>query len=355
MKTFKILAVLLPAMISPALSVAQNAINDAGVSGVIYFSYEHYFDNHQPSNEFLLKRSYITFKKAISPAVNIRFTQDVSVDREGDGEGNIELRVKYALVNIALPNWGFIHNPNVEVGVVHRPWIDFEQDINRFRSQEVMLLDKHKITSSADYGVMIAGQLGGELPESASKNLRSNPGYYGSFSFGVYNGGGYSALEKNSNKVVEGRLSLRPFPEVIPGFQANFIGATGKGNIPEMPDFHLGALALSYESAKLTGVLQGFLSEGDTDGGFIYPNFEAMSLNGWSAFTEINPFSLPVSLTLRYDELNNADFNELISRKALIGLAYIFKNESKIILDVDRRWIGNTSFNTYEIVTEIQF
>lgn len=87
------------------------------------------------NNSFNLKRGYITFKRDISSNVNIRFTQDVAVDQQGDGEGGIELRLKYAYVNVKTGSWGTFTDSNIEFGVVHRPWIDYEQKINDYRAQ----------------------------------------------------------------------------------------------------------------------------------------------------------------------------------------------------------------------------
>lgn len=343
----------------PVTLSAQSALNDLGFSGQFFFSYERTFESVDVNNEFQLKRGYITFRRDISDRVKIRFTQDVTVDQEGDGEGDIELRLKYALVNIAMNDSRLIKNSSIEFGVVSRPWIDFEQDINDFRSQRSMFLDYYNILSSADYGITYAGQLGGDLSESAQSGIRSAPGRYGSFSIGVYNGGGYSALEKNNNKLFEGRLSLRPLAEQLPGFQTSIIGSFGKGNIPESPDFSLGALALSYETQKWIGLLQGFSGTGDIAGNFVDQNFDPIDLNGWSIFSEFKSFKFPVSLTLRYDELNNRDQSEWHTRKFVTGLAYVFSNRSKIILDYDRSWYneieGSKAVDTIEIITEIRF
>lgn len=346
-------------LLFPFSLFAQNELNEHGFSGQFFFSYEHMFEDVDVNNEFQLKRGYITFRKNITDRVSIRFTQDVSVDQEGDGKGNIELRLKYALVNIDINDTRLIKNSSVEFGVVNRPWIDFEQDINDFRSQRSMFLDFNNIVSSADYGITYSGQLGEDLPEESQSGIRSNPGRYGSFSLGIYNGGGYSALEQNKNKLLEGRLSLRPLSNMLPGFQTSLIGSTGKGNIPESPDFHLGALAVSYESQKWIGTLQGFTGTGDAAGNFTDQNFEPIDLNGWSAFSEFKLFESPVSLTFRYDEINNRDESMWHTRKFVIGLAYVFSNRSKIILDYDRSWFnemdGSRAVDTIEIITEVRF
>lgn len=354
--------VLLVLLFLPYTLYSQELDKSVDFSGQFFFSYERIFEEAEINNEFTIQRGYITFEKKLSKIAQIRFTQDVSIDQEGDGEGNIELRLKYALLKLDLDDWGFLTSPNVELGVVHRPWIDFEQKINDYRSQESMFLDQNGIVSSADYGVTFASLLGGEIDKEYQEDVQSSyPGRYGSLSLGIYNGGGYSALEKNSNKLLEGRFTLRPLPDHLPGFQTSLVGSFGKGNIPEAPDFRLSSLALSYESQYWATVIQGFTSTGDASGDFVTPAFEPMDLKGWSAFIEIKPFdNIPIALTNRFDEMIDQDVNKWFERQAIGGIAYVFPNHSKIILNVRRNWyqdsVGQTeSISRLEVITEIRF
>lgn len=347
-------------ILTPVSVIAQNTLEDVGFSGQFFFSFEHDIFEDEVQSEFALKRGYITFRRVISENVQVRFTQDVSIDRQGDGIGDIELRLKYALVNYAIGDLGLLTNSNVEFGVVNRPWINFEQDVNDFRSQKSMFLDQNNILSSADYGVTFESGLGENLDAESQSGLKSNPGRYGSFSIGIYNGGGYSSLENNNNKVVESRLSIRLLHDALPGFQSSLIGLLGKGNIPESPDFRLGGLAFSYESETCNIVAQGFRGVGDGDGRFLDPqNLNAVSLRGWSAFFDIRPFVFPLSISFRFDELYNSDQNRYINRQLIAGLAYIFSNRSKLIFDISNREfhesMNTPDFTRIELVAEVRF
>lgn len=345
----------------PCTLYSQELDRDVDFSGQFFFSYERIFEEEGVYNEFTIQRGYITFRKNLSRMAQIRFTQDVSIDREGDGKGNIELRLKYALLKLSFEDQGFFTSPNAELGVVHRPWIDFEQKINNYRSQESMFLDQNGIVSSADYGLTFSSLMGGELSEEYQQEVQSSyPGRYGSLSFGIYNGGGYSDLEENNNKLIEGRITLRPFPDYVPGFQASLIGSFGRGNIPESPDFRLYASAISYEAKQWATVIQGFISTGDASGNFVTPAFEPIHLEGWSIFTELKPFKgIPLALTNRFEEIVNRDLNSWYERQAIGGIAYIFPNDSKIILNVRRNWFpenGEThNISRLEVITEIRF
>lgn len=356
----KLLSLGIVFLLLPVISSAQQTLSEIGFSGQFFFSYEHDIFDDSYENEFTIKRGYITFRKNLNNRVEIRFTQDVTIDQQGDGIGDIELRLKYALVKYSMNDYGIFTSPNTEAGVVHRPWINFEQDVNDYRSQKSMFLDQNNILSSADYGVQFEAGLGPELNENRQRGLNTNPGHYGSFAVGIFNGGGYSELEFNNNKLLEARLSLRPFPEQMPGFQASVLGTYGKGNIPESPDFNLLGSALTYESERMNMVLLGFRGTGDGSGRFTDPvSFEAFKLEGWSAFAEFLPFDMPVSLTVRYDELYNRDQEHLSIQQGIAGIGYIFPNRSKILLDVSRSSIDTvfeeTDFTRFEIVTEIRF
>lgn len=353
--------VLMGLLFFPFTLYSQELDTSVDFSGQFFFSYERIFENEGVTNEFSIQRGYITFRKQISDMAQIRFTQDVSIDRAGDGIGNIELRLKYALLKLNFDDFGILTRPNAEIGVVHRPWIDFEQKINDYRSQESMFLDQNGIVSSADYGFTFASLLGGEIDEEYQEEVQSSyPGRYGSLSLGIYNGGGYNSLERNNNKLLEGRFTVRPLPDHIPGFQTSIFGSLGKGNISESPDFEMIASALSYESPRFTSVLQGFRGIGDASGDFITGDFQSIPLQGWSHFIEIRPFeNLPIALTNRFDEIVNRDTNLWTSRQAVGGVAYRFSNGSKIILNIRRNWIkqdGNVEdVNRLEIITEIRF
>ncbi len=81
-----------------------------------------------------------------------------------------------------------------------------------------MFLDINKVVSSADFGLVFISYFGGEMSDSYKKKVnKSYAGRYGSMALGIFNGGGYHALEKNMNKSIEGRVTIRPLPDLIPG------------------------------------------------------------------------------------------------------------------------------------------
>ena len=122
-------------------------------------------DDDVATNEFRLKRGYVTVKKKFNSRLSARVTQDIAVDQEGDGEGDIEIRLKYLYLRYTSDDWWIFSKPFAEFGLVHRPWLDFEQKTNPYRVQGTMYLERYKILRSADYGVTIGALLGDRIDE----------------------------------------------------------------------------------------------------------------------------------------------------------------------------------------------
>src|SRR5690625_6855800 len=66
----------------------------------------------------------------------------------------------------------------------------------------------------------------------------------------------------------------------------------------------------------------------------------ALPIYGWSFFHEFKPFSIPVSLLGRYDNITHRESGQLAVQEFLGGVAYTFSNSSKIILSYKNREDG---------------
>ena len=336
---------------------AQNISEHFRIDGVMFVSLEHDITGDSFHNQFTIKRGYVNFRSQLSDRVNARITQDVTIDEEGDGLGDIELRLKYAYVEYEIPSYKIFNEPVISGGVTSRPWISFEQDVNDYRAQKSMFLDQNDFLPSADYGIAFETGLGESLDEPG---LSSNDSRYGSFAIGVYNGGGYSSIEENNNKLVESRLSVRPAAEKLPGFQVNLFGAIGKGNASYNPDFNIYGAALTYESIRFNTVIQGFQSTDDIRfEGVITPN-TPYDFQGWSVFGEFQPIKkIPIFLTGRTEQMVDQDQQRWIVKESVVGLAWVFENRSKIMLDFSHREsravFDPVDFSRIELIGEIRF
>lgn len=336
---------------------AQNNVGNFRIDGVMFLSFEHDMTGDSFHNQFTIKRGYVNFRHKLNERVNARITQDVTIDEEGDGLGDIELRLKYAFVEYEIPEFSIFNEPVISGGVTSRPWISFEQEVNDYRSQKSMFLDQNDFLPSADYGIVFESGLGESLDEPG---LTSNDSRYGSFAIGVYNGGGYSSIEVNNNKVVEGRLSLRPAAEFLPGFQVTGFGAIGKGNSIHSPDFNIYGAGLTYESQRFNAVLQGFQSTDDIRFEDVVSPNHPYDFQGWSVFGEVQPIKkYRVFLTGRTEQMAEQNVSRWIVKESVVGIAYVFENRSKIMLDYSHREsravFDPVDFNRIELIGEIRF
>ncbi|MCF8241242.1 MAG: hypothetical protein K9J16_07635 [Melioribacteraceae bacterium] len=372
-KIFHIVTIISIVLFSRTISAQTNDIDEDDIktainsffngltfSGQYFLAYQTGKSSGNSFNEFLLKRGYVTLGKKFSNNVSARITQDISVDRDGDGKGDIEIRLKYGYIKYKFDDITFFTNSFVEFGLVHRPWLDFEQKINIYRVQGSMFLERNDILSSADYGLFVSTLFGGEINQEYQDEVNSSyPGKYGSLSFGIYNGGGYHAIEENQNKLLEYRLSLRPIPELFPGLQLSYFGAFGKGNTSFSPDFNFkaGYVSMEHKFFILAGTY--YNGTGNEPGDAVDLAGEAYKQNGYSIFGEAKFFEGSFSLFGRYDffrhNLTGWNFD---SKRIIAGAAYHFLKNNKIILDYDTNKLPNTvasDNSVFEVAIELRY
>lgn len=273
----------------------------------------------QHYNQFTLTRGYLTVEKKFQPWLGARFTLDLSQDKgdnltvndvsgstttattykvPDDLEGSYMVRVKYLYAVLYPQDLGPFTNMKVEVGMGHIPWLDFEEHVNPYRCQGTMAIERAGVLNSADIGVSIMGNFGGELEDAEKKTgNKSYNGRYGSWHIGIFNGGGYHAPEANQNKVAEGRGTLRPLPDVIPGLQLSYFYIGGDANTKYTfkhdnywPAYRVQIGMLSFEHPVVTFTAQYFETEGNAKGNWLYWNHKgphALQTVGQSYFLRV--------------------------------------------------------------------
>ncbi|MCD4770198.1 MAG: hypothetical protein K8R35_08530 [Bacteroidales bacterium] len=348
-------------LLIPAFAVAQTTadntpalIRNTSISGEWFLGFG--YNGQKEMSSFNLKRGYFTIKTRINDIFSVRYTQDITTDREGSDMGNVEMRLKYLYLKIDLKNIDLLKNSHFEFGMVHTPWLDFEQKITGYRVQSKMFTDRYNLISSADFGITFAGLLGGEIDQAYQEKVSNNyPGRYGSFSVGVYNGGGYHAIEKNNNKIVEGRLTLRPFPDQFPGAQLSYTLSYGKSNTPwNNADYRVNLLYLSTESQYHKLMLTGYKGVGSNNGaytddlGFSYKN------DGYSAFGEFLIPDTKFALFSRYDHFVSHQTTDFTIDTYIAGITYRFL-KNKVLLHYDQSSYNGQILRLYEVALEINF
>jgi len=326
-------------------------------------------DGSRAYNKFVLKRGYLDVRKEITPYMNVRFTPDITQDASGD----YKLRMKFLYADFHWKGNSYFSEPHVEVGMIHFPWFDMEESVNAYRLQDTHFMDRSGLATTADLGVLFGVNFGGPLPKEYQDEVsKSYPGKWGSFELGVYNGGGYTAAEKNTNKVISGRVSVRPIPGHLPGLQFHLFGVNGKGNVSDntrydkpgeflgreiYPKWDLWAGIITYQHARFNLAAEYFEGDGNFTGnryytpsdyvpGLVSPDdiFKACSQKGYSFFGEVKLGDMKDwSLMARYDHYNpdtkgilDLQDRQDIQKRYIYGVAYrLFKN-NVLLLDYQK-------------------
>jgi len=295
-------------------------------------------------SRFYIGRAYFTGKFKPVAWFHARVTLDAHQEKlDGENlrydEGDWSMRLKYAYGQVMAPDLGHVITGSyAELGMVHTPWLDFEEHINRYRMQGTMFMERNGLFNSADLGVTVGGNLGPRLGDDALKKVsKANPGSFGSFAFGVYNGGGYAAHEANENKVVEGRLSARPLGPLFPYAQLSYFGIFGKGNTPAAPAWrlHAGMLSVEREYFVVTGTCA--VGRGNQKGSQLSGG-DGREFVGYSAFAELKAPWFDASLFGRFDRFEWGKGDGQPSDRVILGVAYWFLKHNAVVADWD--WLN---------------
>ncbi len=335
-------------------------------------------DGHIGVNKFYLERGYVTVEKEITPWLSARSTTDLTeYTNPADLEaGDWKLRQKYLYGEIRPGNaWNLLTQVKGEFGLGHNPWHDWEESFYPYRVEGTIPIEREGDLNSADIGVSIRGNFGGEYPNAQQVLGGTNyDGLYGSWHVGVYNGSGYHAAENNQNKPVEYRVSVRPLPDILPGFQATYFGLYGKGNSSSAANFgapfyqyfpdwivNLGHLSYQHPWFRVSG--QIISSKGNQAGNWttvptgpapIGRRADSLWTLGYSAFGDVKiPIALwswkgdnqyPLHYMARVDWFN-ADQNHVIAddaryTKLITGFGYYLYKENMVYVALEKTWYG---------------
>jgi hypothetical protein len=348
----------LPADLQPAPQPASassgpvfyKGLDGLSVGALWYLSYQYYPDD---GNQFLIKRGYIDIKKKVLSWGRNSFEARVTPDVNQDNTGDLKLRLKYIYGKF---NVGARWEPWLEFGLVHMPWLDFEEHVNLYRMQDTMFLERNNAFNSADLGATFGGFFGPKIEGPDAPH--AYPGKYGSFAVGVYNGTGYHGIETNMNKTLEGRFTLRPFPNQLQGLQISYFGLTGKGNTPAPPDYTVNLGFLSYEFNLGTLTAQYYEGKGTTSGTAVDADGNALPRKGYSFFGELRfPPSKRARVIFRYDWFDpdkNVGNNE--SKTYIAGVAWDLGRSNIILADYQKvKTPGKSDNDRYQLTLQVNY
>jgi hypothetical protein len=207
-------------------------------AGLLKFSGEHrlayYYNSDDDHGEFKVDRTYLQVKAYFfdDPKSYARITLDV---KDEDGTYETYLKYSYLYLNNILPHTG------VEIGQVHKPWVDYEEHYG-FKQQAVygVYADKFHITSSADRGLNFKTKL---------DNFSSE--------IGVFQGEGYKNTPDNANDGVsfDARFTYHVFGthNKKEYFNISLAGAMNQNHNEIVPgtdgDLHWGLIHAVYKNS----------------------------------------------------------------------------------------------------------
>jgi hypothetical protein len=312
---------------------------------LIYASYGHGKSKGEEFDRFTVGRGYLTVQ--FKPLK--WFESRVTLDTHQDDEGSWSVRLKYLYGKFTLPvETVAVTEPNIEIGIVHTPWFDFQENVNNYRMQGTMFIERNGLLNSADVGITISALIGRKLDKAYQEKVSSAyPGKYGSISLGLYNGGGYAAKENNRNKVFESRVTLRPLGFIFPNLQISYFFVYGRGNTSTSPTWMVNdfMLSIEHEYFVLTGELT--LGKGNQKGDKVDANGKALDYRGYSFFAEVKLPWIMSSLIGRYDRFDwDTHGGESATHRIIAGYAFHFFKKNIILIDMDRLSYSNANIPT---------
>ena len=174
------------------------------------------------TSNFEIRRGYFQLKAYLldDPKSYFRVTYDLN--KEAGGDTNVRAKYAYLYLNDVLPATG------VELGLVHRPWHDYEEHNSwYFRDISKVLIESKRngdLSNSADFGAM----------------LKTRTKYFDA-DYGIFNGEGYHGNQASSDMSFEWRTT------------AHILGVSGKDKQDTKTYFDASFFG-QYNKAHKTGV-----------------------------------------------------------------------------------------------------
>jgi hypothetical protein len=145
-------------------------------------------------NNFDITRAYVNVLGRLAGGVTTRVTVDVqrfgSLGAGNPTDNSLRLRLKYAFATYT-PQGSPI---TFKGGLIHTPWLDWEEALWDYRVQGAMAMDRAGYMSAADYGVGVDGKW---MADKVN------------FQFTVVNGTFYSNTSTGQGKDAQARVSVR--------------------------------------------------------------------------------------------------------------------------------------------------
>ena len=299
------------ALLFPSAAYAQQT--QVIVSGVGYLQYVYQLkDTANHVNNFDVTRAYVNLIGRFAGGVGARVTLDVN---RPAGDNSLRYRLKYAFATYT-PTASPL---TFKLGMIHTPWVDFEETLWEYRMQGTIALDRNAYLTSSDIGFGVDGKWGAD-----NVNMQ----------LAFVNGESYSGGPGDQRKDLEGRVSVRVLStddsSRVGGLRISGYGGYGKPTTGGQRNRFLGMV--SYKSKQIT--LAGELATTkDSVTGTPTPSVTGRVITAFGVYKVPNT---KIGLIARVDivDPNTSAANDKQTR-IIGGVSYQLSPNLRLLLDID--------------------
>lgn len=333
-----------------AAAAAQVQAPTVTVGGVGYVNYGYQLKQDSSlaagvghGNNFDVGRAYVNVNGKFAEGVTTRVTTDV--DGRAAAAGQLSIRLKYAFVAWQPHGVGPL---TYKVGMIHTPWVDFEETMWDYRMQGTTAMDRNSKLTSSDIGAGVDGMW-----------------HYDQFAIqvGAYNGEGYSGAPGDQGKDIEARASYRlaktNLPGKVGGLRLSGYAGLGKLNGGGTRNRFLGML--SYKSKTVTLAAEIATTEDSIGtGATALPHQKGQLMTAFGVFNvdsgrvgfiarvdtwDPNKDSVVVSTT-NTAAINTLKLAQNKQTRVIIGVSYVITPNLRVLLDADLNSLQNALPNS---------
>lgn len=271
-------------------------------------------------SSFNVARAYINVTGNLNHLVSFRITPDIARDTASGSSlnGSLNFRLKYAYGQLALDDWTN-KGSWLRLGIQQTPWVDYAEQLYRYRFQGTVFADREGFLSASDAG--FSGRW-------------VFPGNYGDLHAGFYNGENYNHAETNDQKGFMVRGSVRPLPlgRALKGLRITGFADQDRPVENGKRERHIGQVSLEhpYVNAAIE-----YLEATDK----ALSTSASVKAKGWSAWATPRLGLSGWELLLRRDSLEPDSSQAQKRTRNIFGIAYwipdLTRVTSAILFDYD--------------------
>ena len=317
--------------VSATALAAQNAPQapPVTVGGVVYTQYQ-YTDAAVHTNTFDVTRAYVNVLGRFSNGITTRLTTDIIPS----AATNQVIRLKYAFAAWTPTGSSLTY----KLGMIHTPWVDFEETLWDYRMQGTIAVDRNPIggpstMTASDIGVGVDGHWNGERINGQ---------------FVIVNGEGYSGGTGDFRKDVEARVSVRVQPtndnSRVGGLRVSGYAGIGK------------VTGTGADRNRYLGMLSYRTLQYTLAGEFVSVKNGAVTGSIISAFGVYHLTRSKAALIARVDIVDpdkNVGNNK--NTRIIAGASYQLSPNVRLLADLDRLSFESGATATNQILFQTQF